>query len=105
MTQAPKSIARTTPQLYRDCLRLVVHIAGKSKKGHSLKGILRNEFKKNASVTDPAIVENLKSNAIRGLANYLMMESATKDKKFQAQVNEFATKAAKDLANEDKKSG
>ena len=73
--------ARTTIQLYRDCLRLVFHIAGRvradfdakvkldvtraslaqSTKGQQLRALLGNEFRKNADVTDPDQVEKLKS--------------------------------------------
>lgn len=100
-TQGPKAIARTTPQLYRDCLRLTQHIAGKSKKGSNIKGIIRNEFRKNMKVTDPVLIENLKSNAIRGLANYLMMESSNKDQKLQTFANNYATKTAQEMKSED----
>mmetsp|Transcript_14954 Transcript_14954/g.16186 ORF Transcript_14954/g.16186 Transcript_14954/m.16186 type:complete len:110 (+) Transcript_14954:33-362(+) len=101
-----KAISRTTPQLYRDCLRLVQHIAGKSKKGQSLRGIIRNEFRKNMQVSDPALIENLKSNAIRGLANYLMIESTAKDKRLQTSANAYAAKSVKDIngKNDDKSS-
>lgn len=48
-----------------------------------LRGIVKKEFIKNAAVEDPVKVESLKSNAIRGLANYLMMESTAKDARLQ----------------------
>ncbi len=43
-------IQRTSTQLYRDCLRLVAHVAGRSKKGDALRAIVRGEFRKNAKV-------------------------------------------------------
>ncbi len=43
-------IQRTSSQLYRDCLRLVNHVAGRSRKGQALRAIVRGEFKKNAEV-------------------------------------------------------
>lgn len=92
-----KAIARTSPQLFRDCLRLVNHIAGKSKKGVALRKIVKGEFVKNAKVGDPVRIDALKSNAIRALANYLMMESANKDKKFQNIANTFTKNAADEL--------
>ena len=82
-------ITRKTTQLYRDCLRLIQHVAGRSAKGVSLRVIVRNEFKKNAHIKDNAIIDNLKSNAIRGLANYLMLESASKDTKLNAKSNAY----------------
>lgn len=94
-----KGVVRTSPQLYRDCLRLAQHIAGKSKKGRSLKEIIRNEFRRNMHETDPHVIENLKSNAIRGLANYLMIESANKDKRLQSVAEDYTSKAAGQLLN------
>ena len=83
------NISRKTTHLYRDCLRLIDHVAGKSAKGIKVRNIVRQEFKKNAEVKDPQAVEVLKSHAIRGLANFLMLESANKDLKFKNKVNEF----------------
>lgn len=92
-----KTISRSTPQLYRDCLRLVQHIAGKSKKGDTIRTIVRREFQKNAKLEDPAMIDQLKSNAIRGLANYLMIESTNKDARLQKFANNFASKEASNL--------
>ena len=101
MTQAPTTISRKTPQLYRDCLRLVQHIAGKSAKGNQLRLIVRNEFKKNAHVEDPQVVENLKCNAIRGLSNYLMLQSFNKDSKLKSKAAAFAQDASQQLKQQD----
>ncbi len=95
--QGAKAIARSSPQLYRDCLRLVNHIAGKSKKGNQLRKIVKTEFLKNAKVDDSAKIETLKSNAIRGLANYLMIESTNKDQRLQQFANDYAKKEASGL--------
>jgi hypothetical protein len=92
-----KGMTRNTPQLYRDCLRLVKHIAGKSKKAQNLTKIVRGEFKKNAKVNDDALIENLKSNAIRALANYLMIESTNKDAKFKNKTISFNEREAKSI--------
>ena len=92
-----KAIARTSPQLYRDCLRLIKHIAGQSKKGSMLKGIVKKEFLKNAKVEDSVVVESLKSNAIRGLANYLMMESTAKDSRLQKFSSNYVQKEVDSL--------
>jgi hypothetical protein len=51
------SVSRTSTQLYRDCLRLIQHIAGNSAKGVQLRRVIGTEFRKNASVTDPAEIE------------------------------------------------
>lgn len=89
-----KAMVRSSPQLYRDCLRLIKHIAGKSKKGIILQKIVRTEFIKNAAVEDPVKIESLKSNAVRGLANYLMIESTAKDSRLQKFSNDYVQKEA-----------
>lgn len=61
----------------------------KSSKGIHLRVIVRNEFKKNMSVTDPTTVAALKSNAVRALTNYLMLESSNKDQKLRDRIAEF----------------
>ncbi len=91
-------------KLYRDCLRLVKHIAGDSKKGVKLRAIVRGEFKKNAAIEDPAKIEGLKSNAIKALANYLMFESSQKDARFKKLSNEFYSNESKGLDRKDNNS-
>eukprot|EP01038_Epipyxis_sp_PR26KG_P008966 gene8966-12094_t len=96
-------MTKSSSQLYRDCLRLIKHIAGtKSNKSKALQVIVKGEFKKNAQVSDPIMIENLKSNAIRGLANYLMIESSNKDKKLKDMANAFALKESKNMDEENK---
>ena len=41
------------------------------------------------SVSDPVTVEALKSNAVRALTNYLMLESSNKDQKLRDRIAEF----------------
>lgn len=94
---ASNNVSRTIPQLYRDCLRLVEHIAGKSAKAQKLRGIIGNEFRKNAHITDPLMIEGLKSGAIRGLSNYLMMESSSKDQRFKNHMNAFHDNETKNI--------
>jgi hypothetical protein len=101
-----KSIVRSSPQLYRDCLRLIKHIAGRSKKGFSLQAIVRSEFIKHSKETDDIKIEQLKSNAVRGLANYLMIESASKDTRLQKFSSTYVQKEADSLKQTEKeKSG
>ena len=54
--------------------------------------MIRTEFRKHADVRDPAVIEQLKSNAVRGLANYLMIESISKDKKLKEHADAFNKK-------------
>jgi hypothetical protein len=63
----------------------------------SLQGVLRSEFKRNAAEADEAIVEKLKSNAVRGLSNYLMMESSSKDERFQKRATAFVKREVDSL--------
>mmetsp|Transcript_6568 Transcript_6568/g.9929 ORF Transcript_6568/g.9929 Transcript_6568/m.9929 type:complete len:97 (+) Transcript_6568:38-328(+) len=81
-------LERTVPQIYRDCLRLITHIASKSSKASAIRSIVRNEFKKNKDVTDPKHVEVLKGSATRALSNYLFYESGMKDKKLKPKMEE-----------------
>lgn len=78
---------RTVPQLYRDCLRLIQHVApGSSKKGIAVRTIVRNQFRKN---TDPDKIELYKADAIRALSNYLLAMNISKDDKAKTAVDEF----------------
>ena len=97
MSLTMHGFSKTTPQIYRDCLRLIKHISGKSKKSTNINRLVRHEFRKNAQVTDLEQVEKLKSNAIRGLANYLMMESSAKDQRFQERSQSFVKREAESL--------
>ncbi|CAI5716715.1 unnamed protein product [Hyaloperonospora brassicae] len=80
-------VTRTTIQLYRDCMRLAKHIGGTSKKGQAIKELVRREFDKGRSETDPEKIEALKANAIRGLSNYLMLANSSKDQRLHDAMN------------------
>ena len=75
---------RTTLQLYRDCLRLAKRIGGRSAKGHALRAMVRAEFQKNKDEADPDRVAEQKMAAMRGLSNYLLHASASKDERLSA---------------------
>lgn len=116
------TISKTVPQLLRDCFRLVNHIAGNSAKGRNIRKVcifiiysnlnysknylkvIRNEFRQNDSVKDVQQIETLKSNAIRGLANYLMLESISKDEKMKSRANNY-NKSELDSLNKPGKDG
>ena len=70
------AIAKTTPHLYRDCLRLVSHVGGQSAKGRAMKMMVTSEFRKHADVTDEKELEALRANAVRALSNYMVYESS-----------------------------
>uniref|UniRef100_A0A7S2CG24 Complex 1 LYR protein domain-containing protein n=1 Tax=Florenciella parvula TaxID=236787 RepID=A0A7S2CG24_9STRA len=81
------AIAKTTPQLYRDCLRLVSHVGGQSAKGRAMKMMVTTEFRKHADVTDEKELEALRANAVRALSNYMVYESSSKDPRLKAKIN------------------
>mmetsp|Transcript_711 Transcript_711/g.916 ORF Transcript_711/g.916 Transcript_711/m.916 type:complete len:110 (+) Transcript_711:165-494(+) len=95
MNLAGDTVQRTTLQLYRDCLRLVQHIAGKSRKGDAIRSIVRTEFRKNTEVKDPQKIEELKANAVRALSNYLVLQSGMKDEHLRRRMNSFKEDTAK----------
>ncbi|GMI42035.1 hypothetical protein TrCOL_g3289 [Triparma columacea] len=75
------AVSRTSIELYRDCLRLISHIApGSTPKSVALRTTLRSQFRANANLTDEVEVENAKAAAVRGLANYMVMEAGGRDK-------------------------
>eukprot|EP00904_Undaria_pinnatifida_P001910 jgi/Undpi1/1171/HiC_scaffold_10.g04633.m1 len=65
-----QAVERSATRLYRDCLRLVDHIASKSPKGQQLRLILRTEFRKNVDETDPAKIKQLKGKKLQ-IWNYI----------------------------------
>ena len=79
------ALQRTTVQIYRDCLRLVRHIApGASAKSDNLRAHVRSEFRKNMHESDPQKIEELKSAAIKGLSNYLVFEQTKREQAARA---------------------
>ena len=85
-------------QLFRDCMRLVGHIApGNSPKGLALRAMVRTEFKKSMHEKDEAKIEVLKAGAIRALSNYMLYESGAKDEKLQGAMKRQSDNAVGDL--------
>ncbi|CAN0051491.1 unnamed protein product [Heterosigma akashiwo] len=93
-------IQRTTIQLYRDCMRLVQHIAGKSKKGDNIRRIVGGEFRKNKDEKDEAKIEALKANAVRALSNYLVLESGMKDAQLKTRMDSAIQKSQDKRVND-----
>lgn len=88
-------------QLYRDCMRLVRHVApGSSAKSTALRTMVRTQFQVNANETDEVKLEAMKANAVRGLANYMLYESGAKDAQLSKAMDKFHERAVKD-ANQD----
>mmetsp|Transcript_7330 Transcript_7330/g.10823 ORF Transcript_7330/g.10823 Transcript_7330/m.10823 type:complete len:120 (-) Transcript_7330:319-678(-) len=83
-------VTRTSLQLFRDCLRLVKHIApGESAKGVALRAMVKTEFRKNKDEEDEGKIEVQKSAAVRALANYMLYESGTKDAKLGKAMKQY----------------
>mmetsp|Transcript_204 Transcript_204/g.252 ORF Transcript_204/g.252 Transcript_204/m.252 type:complete len:100 (-) Transcript_204:307-606(-) len=92
---------RTSLQLYRDCMRLVRHIApGHTGKSMALRTMVRSQFEKSRNEKDPAAIENLKANAVRGLSNYMLYESGAKDEKLSKAMTRFHDQAVKNVQTE-----
>lgn len=97
---APSPMQRTALQLYRDCIRLVSHIApGSSPKGVALRSIVKLEFTKSKDEKDEGRIEVLKAGAIRALSNYMLYESGGKDEKLGKAMKKFHDKSTKGMKN------
>ena len=76
-------------KLYRDCLRLVRHVApGYSPKAVALKQMVRSQFQANRHEKNATKVEALKADAVRALSNYMLYQSAQQDNQLQAAMKE-----------------
>jgi Complex 1 protein (LYR family) len=83
-------IERTARQLYRDCLRLIRHVApGMSAKNTALTATVRGEFRKNRALVDQGDIDQCKSHAIRALSNYLLATSAQNDPKVNDAMQDY----------------
>ena len=88
-------------KLFRDCIRLVQHIAPGSTSGKSnaLRNTVRNEFRKNRMLQTEDEIIIAKAAAIRALSNYMLTNSARKDPKLHIAMKEYhgrSVKAAKE---------
>jgi len=91
-------------QLYRDCLRLVRHIApGNSQKGLAMREMVKGEFGKHVAIKDEAQIEVLKAGAIRALSNYMLYESGSKDKRLGTAMKKFNDDERADIGKKDGK--
>ena len=67
-----------TLKLYRDCMKLTYHIAANSPKGDAMRMMIRQSFRAQLHVTDPAEIQRLKMLAVVGLQNYVIHEQTGK---------------------------
>eukprot|EP01138_Halocafeteria_seosinensis_P012333 gb/GECG01012602.1/.p1 GENE.gb/GECG01012602.1/~~gb/GECG01012602.1/.p1 ORF type:complete len:202 (+),score=48.07 gb/GECG01012602.1/:1-606(+) len=81
---------KTTKQVYRDCLRLIQHMAGNSPKADVLRNVVRTQFKQNMNETNEAAIQQLKGRAERVLSQYLFYEQSTRDPRFKDHLQQQA---------------
>jgi hypothetical protein len=101
------TVQRTTRQLYRDCLRLVRHMAPgifqeTNRKATALRTMVRSEFKKNQHITNHDEIEVYKANAIRALSNYYVLKSVQKDPKIEHAANNYHIRSVQAVSDHDK---
>ncbi|CAJ1958668.1 unnamed protein product [Cylindrotheca closterium] len=95
---------RTSLELYRDCMRLVRHLApGHSPKGTALRQMVRSQFQANRYEKDPTIIEAKKADAVRALSNYMLYQSAQKDTQLQNAMKDQVKNIKKENEDEDKR--
>lgn len=93
--------ASDVTQLYRDCLRLVNHVApGYSPKAIALRTMVQSEFRKNMELTDPIAIENAKAGAVRALANYMVFQSGAQDAHVSKAMSSFHTSSVEEAKKE-----
>ncbi|GAX27576.1 hypothetical protein FisN_13Hh337 [Fistulifera solaris] len=88
---------RTSLQLYRDCLRLIQHVApGRSAKNTALRQTVRQQFARNRDLTDEEAIQNAQTNAVRALSNYLLAAQASTDKKVGSAMKDYTMRSMKE---------
>jgi Complex 1 protein (LYR family) len=97
------TIHRTARQLYRDCLRLIHHIAPgmfTNRKALALRTMVRTEFRKNQHLTDVNAIEHAKAQAVRALSNYFVLKAVPQDPKVQAAATDYHTRSVQSASVE-----
>jgi hypothetical protein len=99
---ASTTVPRTSVQLYRDCLRLIRHVApGKSSsKAMALRTTVRTEFDRHRDLHDEERLEAAKANAVRALSNYMLAVAAPKDPKLKARMQDFHGRSVREAKAE-----
>jgi hypothetical protein len=92
----------STPQLYRDCLRLVRHVApGRtSPKSTALRLTVKQQFEKYRTTENELEIHAAKANAVRALSNYMLQQAAPKDPKVKAAMKDFHGRSVKQAKEE-----
>lgn len=75
-------------KLYRDCLRLVQHVApGASPKSRALRDTIRREFRQERKTEQE--LEAAQSNAVRALSNYRLLVASNQRQKMKEGDSSF----------------
>jgi hypothetical protein len=83
---------------------LVRHVApGYSPKARALRQTVRSQFEANRNEKDSTKLDNLKSNAVRALSNYMLFQSAQKEPRLQKAMKEQIKRAKDDDDSNNKK--
>jgi hypothetical protein len=86
---------RSSVQVYRDCLRLVKHMAGgTSPKARMLRAVVREQFEASRRESRPDVLRSLRGNAERVLSQYLFYERSRTDVRFRKQLEEHLAREA-----------
>jgi hypothetical protein len=75
------NMGKTTRGIYRDCMRLVEHVAARTVKADKIKYMVRASFRTNMGEKDPDKVEQLRANAVQALSTYLTHHGITRLKR------------------------
>lgn len=60
---------KTVPQVYRDCLRLIDHIGGQSRKADVMRKLVAREFRAHSEEKDEKKIEHLKRKSVTARGN------------------------------------
>jgi hypothetical protein len=58
------SMYKSVPQVYRDCLRLIEHLAGRSRKADNMRTLVAKQFRANAGEKDDKKIEGMKKKSV-----------------------------------------
>lgn len=63
---------KSTLEILRDCFKLVPRMVVDPPRINAVRLLIRREFEKNRTESDPEKIDLLRFNAIRGISNYLI---------------------------------
>ena len=78
------NLDRTTKLIFRDCLRLISRMGLPPQNISPIRKLVKSEFYKNKGETDEKKINELRSNAISAISNYLIFSIKEKYKDNQS---------------------